>query len=86
MKLDRYGFVPQRTGIVVRRVWTHHDRLTNHRGTEGNDLRSLLALIGPPDLSFFSGPIDGHPCFLKGHVAQDRVDLFGVFRMWHYAT
>src|SRR5919108_5132326 len=86
MELHRDRSVPQSTGVAVRRVWTYHDRLTHHRGTQRNDLRSLLALIGPPDLSFFSGPIDGHPGFLKSHVAQDRVDLCGVFRMWHNPT
>ena len=75
VELDRDRSVSQRPRIVVRRVWTHHDRLAHHRGTEGNDLRSLLALKGPPDLSFFSGPINGHSGFLKGHMAEDRVDL-----------
>ena len=86
MKLYRDRSIPQRPGIVVRRVWTHHDRLTHHRGTEGNNLRSLLALEGPPDLSFFSGPINGHPGFLEGHMAQDRVDVFGVFCVHHGTT
>jgi len=75
MKLYGDRSMPQRPGIVVRRVWTHHDRLAHHRRTEGNDLRSLLALKGPPDLSFFSGPINGHTGFLKGYMAQNRVDL-----------
>ena len=75
MKLYGNRSIPQRPGIVVGRVWTHHDRLAHHCGTEGNDLRSLLALKGPPDLSFFSGPINGHAGFLEGYMAEDRVDL-----------
>ena len=69
VELDRDRSVSQRPRIVVRRIRTHHDRLAHHRGTEGNDLCSLLALIGPPDLSFLSSPVDGYPRFLEGHVA-----------------
>jgi len=75
MKLHGNRSIPQRSWIVVRRVRTDYDRLAHHCRTEGNDLRSLLALKGPPDLSFFSGPINRHPGFLKGHMAEDRVDL-----------
>src|SRR5262245_60802404 len=86
MKLYGDQFIAQRPRVVMGRVWAHHNRLAHHCRTEGNDLRSLLALKGPPDLSFFSSPIDGHLGFLEGYMAQDRIHLFRVFRMRHYTA
>ena len=80
VKLDGDGFVAQGSGVVMVGLWPHHNGLAGHRGSQGYDSGSLLALIGPTDLTLFSSAVDRDPGLLKGGVSQYRVHIFGVFR------
>ena len=81
VELDGDGFVAQGAGIVMVGIWPHHNGLAGHRGTQGYDSGSLLAFIGPTDLTLFSSAVDGDLGLLKGGVSQYRVHLFRIFRV-----
>ena len=60
------------------RLRPDHQRLTGHGRAQPDDLGALFALIGPTDLTLFSGPVDGDLPVLECGVAEDRVYLFRI--------
>ena len=64
----------------MRRVRTHHDPWLTTAERRAMIFAPCLLSKARRTCPSFSGPINGHACFLKGHMAEDRVDLLGVFR------
>ena len=60
---------------------SNQQRLVSHRRPQTDDFRSLVAFVGPTDLTFFSSPVDGHLLLFEGDMAQDGVNFFGVVRV-----
>ena len=58
MKLDRDRLTPKGSWIVVRRIRPYNKGLACYSRPKRNDLCSLLALIGPTDLTFLSSTVD----------------------------
>ena len=58
VELDRDRLVAQGAGVIVPGVAPDEDGLRSDRGAESDDAGSLLAFIGPTDLTFLSSAVD----------------------------